>query len=283
MSKPLLDSWTPGAKDKLKYLLVFTSLFLIGFIWYMNDIQPGNLLREVSAIRPIDFFETEWLYTGLLVFTGSFPFIFGFLPRLKFHKQWGYVLLANLPVTAFFILWDIYFTHKGVWGFSETYTTGAQFIGLPWEECLFFVIIPSACTFIYWSLNSVVKNEPFKQIERTISIVLIIFLFAIGIWNWNRIYTSTTTILSALLLLYHLLFIQSGYRGRFYLTYIVSCIPFLLVNGVLTGGFTEGPVVMYNPEEYFGLRVGTVPVDDFAYSFLMLFANITLFEAISKK
>jgi len=283
MTKPLLDSWTPGAKDKLKYLLVFTSLFLIGLIWYMNDIQTGNLLREVSAIRPVDFFETKWLYASLLIFTGSFPLIFGFLPRLKFHKQWGYVLLANVPVTVFFILWDIYFTHKGVWGFSKNYTTGFQLIGLPWEECLFFIIIPSACTFIYWSLNSVLTKEPFMRIEQFISLVLLIVLFAIGIWKWDHIYTSTATILSALLLLYHLLFIRSGYRGRFYLAYIVSCIPFLLVNGVLTGGFTEGPVVMYNPEEYFGLRVGTVPVDDFAYSFLMLFANITLFEVISKK
>ena len=209
--------------------------------------------------------------------------IFGFLPQLKFHKQWGFILLANLPVTAFFILWDIYFTHQGVWEFSKTYTTGFQFIGLPWEECLFFVIIPSACTFIYWSLNSVAKKEPFNLIEQTITIVLITFLFAVGLWKWNHIYTATATILSALFLLYHLLFIPAGYRGRFYLAYIVSCIPFLLVNSVLTGGFTEGPVVMYNPDEYFGLRVGTVPVDDFAYSFLMLFANITLFEAISKK
>jgi lycopene cyclase domain-containing protein len=113
--------------------------------------------------------------------------------------------------------------------------------------------------------------------------VLILFLFVIGLWKWDHIYTSTATILSGVFLLYHLLFISPGYRGRFYLAYIVSCIPFLLVNGVLTGGFTKGPVVMYNPEEYFGIRVGTVPVDDFAYSFLMLFANITLFEAFSKK
>lgn len=283
MSEPLLASWTQGAKDKIKFLLVFSSLLLISLIWYLNEIQQGHLLREVSVIHPIALLETKWLYTGLLIFTGSFPLIFGFLPQLKFHKQWGYVLLANLPVTAFFILWDIYFTHHGVWGFSKTYTTGFQFLGLPWEECLFFIIIPSACTFIYWSLNSVIKKEPFLRIEQSISIVLIFIFLTVGLWKWNHIYTSTATILSALFLLYHLLFIPSGYRGRFYLTYIVSCIPFLLVNGVLTGGFTNGPVVMYNPDEYFGVRVGTVPVDDFAYSFLMLLANITLFEAFSKK
>ena len=282
MSRPLLDSWTTGSRERLKYLFTFLALLLIGTIWYMNDIQPDNLQKEISNIAPIDFFETPWLYAGLLVFTGSFPLIFGFIPRLKFYKQWGYVLLANLPVTVFFIAWDIYFTQKGVWGFSSAYTTGPHLFNLPWEECLFFVIIPSACTFIYWSLNSVLSREPFQRSQHTISILLIVVLCSIGLWKWEHIYTSTATLLCGLFLLFHVLFIPARYRGRFYLAYVISCIPFLIVNGILTGGFTKGPVVMYNPEEYFGLRVGTVPVDDFAYSFLMLFSNITLFEAFRK-
>ena len=283
MPSDLLQSWPQDSKDKLRYLLIIGSLFLIGLIWYTNEIIPGILVTEVDTIHPVSFFETRWLYGYLLAFTGVFPLIFGFIPKLKFYRQFGRVLLANLPVTIFFILWDVYFTQKGVWGFSAIYTSGARFFGLPWEECLFFIIIPSACTFIYWSLNSIIPREPFGRIEQAISIIIILFLVGIGLWKWEHIYTSTATLLSAFFLLFHLLFIRQGYRGRFYLAYLVSCIPFLLVNGVLTGGFTESPVVMYNPGEYFGLRIGTVPVDDFAYSFLMLFANITLFEAFAKK
>jgi len=282
MSSHLLRSWAPAAQDKLRYLLLFAGLFVTGTVWYTNEIVPGILVSKVNTIQAFSFFETRWLYAYLLAFTGVFPLLFGFIPKPKFYTAFVPLLLANIPVTAFFILWDMYFTHKGVWGFSTTYTTGFQVMGLPWEECLFFIIIPAACTFIYWSLNSVIKKEPFAKQEEKITIILILLFFGVGFWKWEHIYTSTATLLSGFLLLFHLLFVPPGYRGRFYLTYLVTCIPFLIVNGILTGGFTESPVVMYNPEENFGLRLGTVPVDDFAYSFLMLFANITLFEALRR-
>ena len=283
MLQPMLSSWTQESRDKLKYLVIFTGLFLTGLMWYTNEIIPGILVTQVGTIHPVSFLETKWLYAFLLAFTGVFPFMFGFIPKPDFYSQMPRVFLANLPVTIFFILWDIYFTDKGVWGFSKQYTTGFQIAGLPWEECLFFIIIPTACTFIYWSLNSVIKKEPFAAIERKLTIIFILLFIGIGLWKWEHIYTSTATLLSGFLLLFHLLFAKPGYRGRFYLAYLVTCIPFLIVNGILTGGFTESPVVMYNPEENFGIRIGTVPVDDFAYSFLMLFANIFLFEGMRKQ
>jgi lycopene cyclase domain-containing protein len=258
-------------------------MLLLGVLWYTHATASGPLMKEVDSLTHVSWFESKWLYTGLLLFTASFPLLFGFLPSLKFYKEWPSILLANIPVTIFFILWDIYFTKKGVWGFSERYTTGIRFIGLPIEECLFFVIIPTACIFIYWSLKRLMLKEPFSRIEKPILIVLILFFTIIALLKWNHIYTSTTALLCSFFLLFHLFFVRPGYRGRFFAAYLISCLPFLLVNGVLTGAFTESPVVLYNPDAYFGLRVITVPVDDFGYSFLMLFGNITLFEAIRKK
>jgi len=283
MSSVPLSSWPQESKDKLGYIVIFTALFVTGLMWYTNEIKQGQLLTEVNLLHPISFFETKWLYAYLLAFTGVFPLLFGFIPKPNFYGQFLRVALANIPVTSLFILWDYYFTKQGVWGFSTSYTTGLQLIGLPWEEILFFIIIPTACIFIYWSLNTVIKKEPFAKAENMITVVLIFVFLLIGLWKWEHIYTSTAFMLSGFLLLYHWLFVKPGYRGRFYLAYLVTCIPFLIVNGVLTGGFTEGPVVMYNPEENFGVRIGTVPVDDFAYSFLMLFANISLFEAFGNR
>ena len=263
--------------------MLIIGLVVTAIMWMTNEVQPDALQRSVEPLAHVDFFETKWLYGYLLLFTGIFPIIFGFIPKPSFYPQIPKVLLANLPVTLFFIAWDVYFTQRGVWGFSTTYTTGWQPLGLPWEEWLFFIIIPMSCTFIYWSLNTVIRREPFAAMERKISWGLIILLLGIGIWKWDHIYTATSALLSAFLLIYHVLVVAPGYRGRFYLTYLITCIPFLMVNGVLTGGFTDGPVVMYQPDEFFGVRLGTVPVDDFAYSFLMLFANITLFETLTRK
>lgn len=278
-----LSSWPQASKDKLGYIVIFSALFMTGMMWYTNEIKQGQLLTEITPLYPIANFETKWLYGYLLAFTGIFPLMFGFIPKPSFYGQFLKVVLANIPITALFIAWDFYFTKQGVWGFSTSYTTGFQLIGLPWEECLFFIIIPTACTFIYWSLNTVIKKEPFAKAENIITIILIIIFLLTGLWKWEQIYTSTAFMLSGFLLVYHWLFVKPGYRGRFYLTYLVTCIPFLLVNGVLTGGFTESPVVMYNQEENFGVRLGTVPVDDFAYSFLMLFANVSLFEALGNR
>lgn len=283
MSSGPFSSWSQESKDKLGYIVIFSALLLTGLMWYTNEIKQGQLLTEVSVLHPVSFFETKWLYAYLLVFTGVFPLLFGFIPKPNFYSQFSNVLLANIPVTILFIAWDIYFTKQGVWGFSTQYTTGLQLIGLPWEECLFFIIIPTACIFIYWSLNTVIQKEPFASAENMMTVLLIIIFLGLGLWKLEHIYTSTACLLSGFLLLYHWLFIKPGYRGRFYLAYLITCIPFLIVNGILTGGFTESPVVMYNPDENFGVRIGTVPVDDFAYSFLMLLANISLFEAFGKR
>lgn len=256
---------------------------MAGLIWSINTITPDQLIQTVNPFTHIPFFETKWLYAYLLIFTFFCPLVFGFIPRLSFYKVWDKVLLANLPVSIFFIAWDVYFTRKDVWGFSPKYISGSNWFGLPWEECMFFVIIPSACIFIYWSVNILSPKQPFAKIEKAITWSLAGFFLAVGVFRWDSIYTSTTCILTSGFLLYHVLFIKGNYRGHFYRAYLISCIPFLVINGVLTGGFTQGPVVMYDPDEYFGLRLRTVPVDDFVYSFLMLFANVTLFEAFLKQ
>lgn len=260
-------------------IISIAMLVIVGVVWKSNTILSGQLQTSVNALGHWPGLETKWLYAGLLGFTASFPLIFGFLPQLKFYRVWRPLLLANLPVSIFFILWDAYFAARGAWGFSPAYTTGLTFAGLPWEEILFFMIIPSACIFIYWSLNAVIPREPFRTAEAGITLGLAILLLAMGLWRWEQIYTSTTCLLTAGFLLIHRLVVPAGYRGRFFLAYLVSCIPFLVINGILTGALTAGPVVLYNPDEYSGIRAGTVPVDDFAYSFLMLFANVTLFEA----
>ena len=264
-------------------VIALAALAVVGIVWAANTVVPGQLQTAVTPLLQWPWLETTWLYAGLLIFTGSFPIIFGFLPQLKFYKVWGPLMLANLPVSAFFIIWDAYFTERGVWGFSSNYTSGIRWFGLPWEEVMFFVIIPAACTFIYWSLNAVIREEPFRRIEKQITLGLAAILFLAGLWRWEHIYTSTTMLFTSAFLLAHYLLVPAGYRGRFYLAYLVSCIPFLVVNGILTGGATAGPVVMYNPDEHIGFRVGTIPGDDFIYSLLMLFGNITLFEALLRR
>jgi lycopene cyclase domain-containing protein len=60
-------------------------------------------------------------------------------------------------------------------------------------------------------------------------------------------------------------------------------IPFLIVNGILTGLFLEEPVVSYNKNEILGIRILTIPIEDVGYAFSMLFSNLMIFEYLKRE
>jgi lycopene cyclase domain-containing protein len=67
------------------------------------------------------------------------------------------------------------------------------------------------------------------------------------------------------------------------MAYFVHLIPFLLVNGVLTGAVTPEPVVGYNANEIIGLRIYTIPIEDTIYAFTCLLIPITVMEYLLNK
>jgi lycopene cyclase domain-containing protein len=66
--------------------------------------------------------------------------------------------------------------------------------------------------------------------------------------------------------------------GYFWFAYLVHLIPFLVVNGVLTGAVTPEPVVFYNTNEIIGLRIITIPIEDTIYALTCLLIPITVME-----
>ena len=60
-------------------------------------------------------------------------------------------------------------------------------------------------------------------------------------------------------------------------------IPFFLVNGILTGSFIQDEIVWYNNTANLGLRIGTIPIEDFFYAMLLLLSNISIFEWLELK
>ena len=92
--------------------------------------------------------------------------------------------------------------------------------------------------------------------------------------NFNKLYTTVTFGLLLVLLLILLFVIKADWLGRFYMAYIVSLIPFYMVNGLLT----SIPVVLYNNHQNLGIRVGTIPFEDHFYSMALLLMNVGFFE-----
>lgn len=267
----------------MRLLYILIPIVLVAVQWITDSVLLNNLVLDVSKLRLLPFLETPKTYFYLHLFTFIPVFALSFDKNVHYYRKWKSLLPAIIVVGAIFIIWDIFFTAKGVWGFNEHYFLGIKLFHLPVEEWLFFFTVPFACVFIYECLNFYVKKDWFAPIEEPLTRVLIAACIFIGIWKWGHLYTSTTFLLTASFLTAVLYFGKSSLRSRFYMAYLVSFIPFLLVNGVLTGGFTNEPVVIYNPDEYFGIRLVSIPIDDAVYGFLLLFAIVALYEYFSER
>ena len=220
------------------------------------------------------------LYLLLNIGSISIPFLYSFHPKMNFKKHWKALFVSTTIVAILFIIWDYYFTKYGVWGFNESYHLGIDVFGMPLEEILFFFCIPYASIFIHYAL------EHFKPqwildlvLTRTLTITLLVIALLLSIVFRDKAYTLMNYSLAALVLLFGW-FMGLQLLRRFYIAFIIILIPFLIVNGVLTGSFIAEPVVWYNNEENMGLRLFTIPVEDFAYAFSMIFMNLLILNTI---
>ena len=128
-------------------------------------------------------------------------------------------------------------------------------------------------------LKYFVKNPPFTRIAKPLTYALIVFFLIVAFSNMDRQYTFVNFLVAAITLMVHWIIFGKQHLGRFYLTYLVHLIPFLLVNGVLTAI----PVVEYNDMENLGIRLGTIPIEDTVYSMSLLFMNLSIFEYLLAK
>ncbi|MCO5936018.1 lycopene cyclase domain-containing protein [Mucilaginibacter sp. RB4R14] len=219
-------------------------------------------------------------YTYLLINIATifFPVVLSFDKRVAFAKSWKFIWPGMAITGLLFLFWDVLFTIHGVWSFNDKYIIGLKFFGLPLEEILFFLTVPFACIFIYVCLNHYVKWQLSRDVSRSISGLLALASAFILMDNFNKLYTAVTFSLLAIILLLLLFVFKANWLGRFYMAFLVSLIPFYLVNGLLT----SIPVVLYNDNQNLGFRVGTIPFEDHFYSMALLLMNVGFFEYFKK-
>ncbi len=219
-------------------------------------------------------------YTYLLInfITIIIPFLFSFHSKLNFYKTWKAFFGANLIATFLFVIWDIIFTNKGIWGFNPNYITGVYVLNLPIEEILFFICIPFSCVFTYHSINLFLKIQWGKKFEDLFCVFLILLLLTSGIIEHQKLYTSITFISTAILLFLLKFVFKIQWFGKFIHIYPVLLIPFFIVNGVLTGTGLHEPIVWYNNAENMGIRLFTIPIEDVIYGFELILLNIFLYD-----
>lgn len=220
----------------------------------------------------------KYVYLGVNLLSFIVPFICSFYPKANFARKWKYVIPAILASAAIFVAWDALYTNLGIWGFNERYLTGHNLLGLPVEEVLFFICIPYACLFTYFALNYLIEKDHLFPHQELISSLVIVVLLVFGGYFMHKLYTGVTFLSTGLILALVWLKLRMRFLSRFYLAFAALLIPFFIVNGILTGSFIDEPVVWYDNAQNLGIRVGTIPLEDFVYAFLLILIPITLWE-----
>jgi lycopene cyclase domain-containing protein len=219
----------------------------------------------------------SWTYFILLGLSLLYPLAQSFEKRIYIYLKFKYMLPGILVTGAIYLMWDAWFTSAGIWGFNHNFTRDLYLFGLPVEEWLFFLVVPYSCIFLYEVLRYFVKRFYCPNFSRVIIYLLLLTLLGSIPFVLDRTYTLVTFSFTALMLVLQLLQkTHTTWFSGFLIAYILSLVPFLVVNGILT----SLPVVWYNNAENLGLRVYTVPLDDFVYLMGLLLPTVNIYQVL---
>lgn len=220
-----------------------------------------------------------WIILGSIVG----PLLLSFDKKVHFIGYLKALLPAILMVGVVFLVWDQYFTQNGIWGFTPNYLLGIYLGDLPLEECLFFLVVPYSCIFIYEVIRSWFPRRKTALTARIFAFLMVFSGLYLGIRYMENWYTASACIGAAILIIGFHFVEKVRWFGDFALAFIVVLIPFLVVNGLLTGAATPEPVVWYNEEHIIGVRIITIPMEDIYYNLCMLLPVTALYEWWKKK
>lgn len=207
------------------------------------------------------------LYTiiPLLVLAG--PLALSFDDKIHFYTYLWPVLFAILTVGALYIVWDSFVTAGGHWRFNDEFVGKVRFLHLPIGEWLFFLAVPYACLFIYEVVAGYFGRGQLFQYPSWVPAaaggIILILAFLVR----KKGYSFLSLLSSAVFFLALAVFDNQALGSQPFLLYMgLSFGTFLVVNGL----YTSMPTIFYGPQAFSGIRIGSIPLEDFSYNLSML-------------
>jgi lycopene cyclase domain-containing protein len=220
---------------------------------------------------------TWYVLITLAILAG--PLALSFDRRVAFYSHYRSLLKAIIPVSTLYIIWDVIVTERGHWAFNPAYSGKISLFSLPLGEWLFFIVVPYACLFIYEVVKSYFRS---KELDKhylgrvraagiTVGILFLLLALIFRDQEYTLLAMLSVSIWTVLTSLWRpVLFTQI--HTLWYL--LLSTVAFLLINGILTGV----PIVTYNPEAIWGIRIITIPLEDLFYNFSLLGLYLTFYS-----
>jgi len=206
----------------------------------------------------------QYLLLDAIILAG--PLLFSFERRIRYYRRWPAVAASIALVGTAYVIWDAIATERGDWAFAEAYTSGIHIAGLPLAEVLFFVVVPYSCLFIYEALQVFMRDRELPVYRPFYLGISVVALVLAGLYH-EQSYTFTVLVVVAAFFTIAVLFFREVLASlHFWLFLLFSFIGFLIFNYLLT----SIPVVTYGSSAIWGVRVTTIPVEDFLYNISML-------------
>jgi len=219
-----------------------------------------------------------YTYALILFLTVIICFIASFDRRILFNRHFGAFIKSAILVAVPFVAGDVWFTAKGVWWFNTDYTLGIVIAGLPVEEWLFFICIPFSCVFTYYCFDKFFRLDWLSGLNNLIVFFSVIVCSVIALLHYNKIYTLVTALATIITLGYLNFIARADWIGKASLVFLILMLGFFPVNGVLTGTGLETPIVNYNPADFLGIRMGTIPLEDAVYGYVQFLLVLYFFK-----
>jgi lycopene cyclase domain-containing protein len=182
------------------------------------------------------------------------------------------IILPAIP----FIAWDALVTGAH-WHFNPEYVLGIYWFGLPLEEWLFFVTVPFACLFTWQMLLKFLPQRNIALPQSIHWIFAAILAAGLTFFYLGLQYTGLAiSSFAAALLITRLSGSKLLADRRFYIFMAMVAVFTLIFNGYLTAR----PVVLYGEQYQLGVRIITIPLEDFFYGFALVILNVTIFEKL---
>jgi lycopene cyclase domain-containing protein len=215
------------------------------------------------------------IYAIFLIITGTIGLLLNQYYSFRLFRRWRGLLAGYLVIVVPFLLWDVIATRDGHWAFNPEYILGPKILGLPLEEIAFFFVVPFVMSAV-WMLLRIRTHKGHVSIDTYQRAALVTILLATYV-SVNRPYTFIVTGIASLFVLVTYSFPE--YRSRqFWIFQFWLFTLFFISNTILT----FPAVVTYGEQAILGLRIGSIPIEDFLYNFILVNGFIFVFSRIER-
>lgn len=203
------------------------------------------------------------LYSLIALTVIAGPLALSFDDRVHFWTHWPAVGLSMAVTGLLYLFWDSLVVRRGDWDFNPKFTGTFRLFHLPVGEVLFFIAVPYACLFLFEVVKAYFPGTDLWAVNSSF-LYAGALVFVVSAWVFRHLGYTMLALASVAIFLSTLGLTHPALVGRseFWIWFGLCFVAFAVVNGV----YTALPTIHYNPKAIWGLRVGTIPLEDFFYN-----------------